>query len=484
MALKWYDTVADMRAMAKQHSHINVSTVYSGPYPLVLDGAEKDATGTIVEGPRQQVELVNARVYKVTVGSDDYDSVMLCRLKQDGTPEWSFYCGDHQVRGKYTSDGKTLADKLRKDGVGATALANRLEQSEWVKQIPDAQHCSFFANFKRTGKICSHTEAMLHNANPTELEAMATELTDWRAGKPIATARVPKSAEEAAVYDVAFIKPAFLGGERGAGKTYIARQLADDFDAEFIEMQMHPAMESWEFFSHDRSMGGKVYTVKGPFARAAEAILKRGKKVVLVMDEFLNMNPVYATVVNSPLTLTSKDTYVLHTGNLIVNEEDGTAVREEVEVPADMLWVVATSNIGARYGVDKMVPSVRARFRVILMNTNPDRTKSIVESTLKKYDMPQEIAEKFKVFLEQCNQAVDQSTLDEEATTRLACDVVRAVAIQTKRDGKHYDSLRQWLEPIRKQLMAEITQVVSFELGELDATQEATYKALVDATFK
>jgi hypothetical protein len=337
---------------------------------------------------------------------------------------------------------------------------------------------------KRTGKFCSHAQHALANIPAPELEEMAPQLKDWKSGVAIAAPTGPMSPEEAAFYDAAFIQHVLLAGERGAGKTYLARAAADRFDAEYIEMQMHPSMESWEFFSTDRAQGGKVYTVKGPFARAAEAILNRVKKVVLVMDEFLNMNPVYATVVNSPLSLTSNDTYVLHTGNLIVDEETGTAVREEVEVPADMFWVVTTSNIGARYGLDKLAPSVRARFQIILMNTNPERTKTIVEQTLSKYSMPREFGDMFKKFLEACNQGVEESNLDEEATTRLACNVVRAVAMKAKRDGKKYTTVKQWLPVIKTQLNAEIAQVVNFELGPLDPSQEATYKALVDANFK
>jgi hypothetical protein len=146
--------------------------------------------------------------------------------------------------------------------------------------------------------------------------------------------------------------------------------------------------------------------------------------------------------------------------------------------------VVATSNIGARYGLDKMAPSVRARFQIILMNTNPDRTKTILEKNLSKYGMPMDLAEMFRKFIETCNQAVLENTLDEEATTRLACNVVRAVAMKAKRDRKTYSTVKQWLAVIKAQLLAEIAQVVNFELGPLDPEQEAHFKALVDSSFK
>jgi hypothetical protein len=149
-----------------------------------------------------------------------------------------------------------------------------------------------------------------------------------------------------------------------------------------------------------------------------------------------------------------------------------------------MFWVVATTNIGARYNIDKMAPSVRARFQIILMNTNPTRTQTILEKSLARNEMPLEFAEMFKKFLEAANQAVAENTLDVEATTRLACNVIRAVHKKAVRDKKKYTTLKQWLPVVKKQLMAEIAQVVNFELGPLDTDQEERFKAIVDASFK
>jgi hypothetical protein len=195
------------------------------------------------------------------------------------------------------------------------------------------------------------------------------------------------------------------------------------------------------------------------------------------------MNPMYTTAINTPLSLTANDTYIIETGK-IIDMGDGIGRIETVEVPADKFWVVATSNIGARYNLDKMAPSVRARFQIILMNTNAERTKSIVESTLAKYEMPLELAEMFKKFIEAANQAVAENLLDEEATTRLACNVIRAVHLKSVRDKKKYATLKLWLPVVKKQLLREIAQVVNFELGPLDADQEERFKTLVDTAFK
>lgn len=493
--LYWFDDVASLKDKAEDQPGINIFPLYSGPFAFVKDAMNSDGT----PGPRTDIELVSARLFKVTAGSDEYATVALCRMENvrlpDGTfeskPKWTVYCGDKQMTGAFPNDGKTLASALRKEGKVSMKVANVLEASEWVGKVPAIANCGFFRLLSRglaqtppKVTLCTHTKAMLANLPAPELEEMATELKGWLAGDDTSVA-VPvgaSSPEEEAFYDAAFIQHVLLAGERGSGKSYLARQAADKYDAVYLEMQMHPSMEAWEFRAHDRAWNGKVYTVLGKLAEAVYWI-NQGKRVVLCMDEFLNMNPLYTTAINTPLSLTERDTYIIETGR-IIDMGEGIGRIETVEVPADMFWVVATSNIGARYGLDKMAPSVRARFQIILMNTNPERTKTILEKNLSKYDMPLEIGEMFRKFIEACNQAVAENTLDEEATTRLACNVIRSCYLKAKRDRKHYTTAKNWLPVLKKQVMLEIAQVVNFELGPLDTDQEARFKALVDASFK
>jgi len=479
MALKWFDNLAEMMSQAADQPGTNVFPLYEGPFPLVHDALNDDKT----EGPRQKVEMVASKIYKVTVGTDEYAVAALCRIAE-GKPSWTIYCGDKQVSGAYRNDGKTLAAQLRKEGKVSNKLANALEASDWVGKIPAMAACGFFRMLARSGKFCTHVQSALANIPKSDLEEMAPQLQSWLDGDDATVAEVTGvlSAEEEAFYDAAFVQHVLLAGERGSGKSYLARAAADKYDAVYLEMQMHPSMEAWEFRAHDRAWNGKVFTVLGKLAEAVHWI-KQGKRVVLCMDEFLNMNPLYTTVINTPLTLTENDSYLIETGR-IIDQGDGIGTVETVEVPSDMFWVVATSNIGARYGLDKIAPSVRARFQIILMNTNAERTKTILEKNLAKYEMPLEFAEMFRKFIETCNQAVLENTLDEEATTRLACNVVRACYKKSVRDKKRYSTVKQWLPVVKKQLMAEIAQVVNFELGPLDPEQEALYKSLVDTCFK
>lgn len=477
----WKNSIAEVLEIGQGPSAMAAAVItetYRGAFPLVeVSPADPQAN------ERGEIELSSARIFRLSVGSDHYAVVVVCRM-QEGAPQWGVYCGDEQVRGTFRTDGKALAAALRKEGKVSGKLCSSLEAGEWVGKVPELAGCGFFRMQARSGRYCSHSRAVVAQLQEETLVEMATELEQWLAGAEVSTAEVSAmmSEEEAAFYDAAFVQHVMLAGERGSGKTYLARMAAQKYDAVLLEMQMHPSMEPWEFRAHDRAWNGKVYTVLGKLAEAVHWI-QQGKRVILVMDEFLNMNPMYTTVINSPLSLTSRDTYVIDTGR-IIDQGDGIGVSETVEVPADMLWVVATTNIGARYNLDKIPPSVRARFQVILMNTNAERTEGILEQTLGKYDMPMELAAMFRAFIERTNQAVLEGTLDEEATTRLACNVIRSAYKKAMRDKKTYRGLAAWLPVIKKQLMAEATQVVNFETGPLDPEQAEVYKVLVEASFR
>jgi len=369
MNLKWVDNVAQLLEKGAEAPGFNLFPIYSGPFAYLKEGHTAGAPPV----------LANARITKVCVGSEEYAVVILCIIdEEEGTPRWSICCGDPQVSGKYANEGKTLAEILRKQGVVGQKVCNTLELSPWVGQIKEQGNCGFHRMQERHAnggpwRLCSHAAAVLHSEEKPVLESMAEELQRWLSGEDNGLDDVISSfPEEEAILDAAFVQNVLLAGERGSGKTYFARKVAELFGAIYIELQAHASVEAYELRAHDRAWNGKVYTVLGKLAEAVYWIQK-GKRVVLCIDEFLNMNPMHTTVINSALTLTANDTYLIETGR-IIDLGDGIGRVETVEVPADMLWVVATTNIGARYNIDKMPPSVRARFQIILMNTNAERT--------------------------------------------------------------------------------------------------------------
>lgn len=472
--LTWNSNIVDVLKIAKVNpvQKAEASLVYEGAFPLVNDPLNG----------REDLALVNAKIFNVDQGGAQFASIVLCRLNEKLQPSWAVYCGDMQAgSNNYPDDGNNLANLLEGGNTPEDVLF-QLRASDWVNTVPDMARCAFFRMHERRGAYCAHTQHAVAEVSKEDLEAMASELEGWITGKVVAMpASTMTSEEEEAFYDAAFIQHVMLAGERGSGKTFLARKAAERFDAVYLEMQMHASMEAWEFRAHDRAWDGKVYTVLGKLAEAVYHI-QQGKRVVLVMDEFLNLNPVYATAINSALSLTANNTYIIETGK-IVDQGDGIGTVETVEVPADMLWVVATTNVGARYGVDQIVPSVRARFQIILMNSDPKRSKFIFDELLKQYSLPSAISLPFSKFLERVNHAVSENLLDEEATTRLGANVLRAISMRAKRDGYKVDSAN-WKDLIKTQLLREATQIVSFEYGPLNEDQLETYKTIVESTFK
>lgn len=472
MEIKWFSNAEELLNRGEPQPAIAVTKLYEGPFPVTY----ADGSG------RSELVLAAAMVFKVMVGDSVYATTVYCVRDKDEIPAWGLYCGDPQVTGEIRGAGKELAALLRSGAGYHTSIVNALEESVWEGAVADVEICGFERTLARSNRYCSHAKATLSQLSIAEMEAMERKLAQWHAGNAMTGRKQYAFEEEQAFYDAAFIQHVFLAGERGSGKTTLARQAADALDAVYLELPIHAGIEPWEFMAHDRPWKGKVYTVLGKFAEAARIILNEGKRVVLCLDEFLNMNPMYTNTLNTPLSLTANNTYRIVTG-CIKADDDDIGVLETVEVPADMLWIVATSNIGVRYGIDKINPSVRARFLIILMNTNPARTEAILQSTLKEYGMPVNLALGFKSFLETINTAVASNSLDEEATLRLACNVIRSVALRVKRDSEVVVDDNGWKALVRMQLMRESAQVVNFDTGTLDSTQLSVYTSAVQSIF-
>lgn len=463
MDLNWYENPLDLLAHSKTAFGVVLSEVYSGPYPYLASAGAAP-------------QLINALIYKVAIGTDTYSVLILCKI-EEGLVKWAINCGDPQTNGDVTGQGKQLAVDLKEQV--SSKVTQQLLASAWEGTV-DFDPCGFLSMLKRTGRYCTHTAHVLGTVKASQLQKMASDLQLWFAGEEEESESL--FPEEAAFYDSAFIQHVLLAGERGSGKTFLARQAAKKFEAEYLEMQMHPSMEAWEFRAHDRAWNGAIYTVLGKLAEAVH-LIQQGKRVILVLDEFLNMNPVYTSVINSPLSLTERDTYIIETGK-IIDQGDGIGTLETVEVPANMLWIVATSNIGARYNLDQIAPSVRSRFQIILMNTDSKRTEAIVEQLLLQYKMPSELAPRFEKFISAGLQMTKQNLLDEEVTTRLVASCLRAISLRAQRNKQTIDSIGSCLPLIRKQLLREATQVVNFERGALDQDQLSAYTRLVEDSFK
>lgn len=138
------------------------------------------------------------------------------------------------------------------------------------------------------------------------------------------------------------------------------------------------------YYAKDAS-GGLVW-LDGALTEAFR--LAQTQKVVLFIDEILRIPARELNVLVGSISPSSKNTYRLRT-NRVTDITDGVGRTEIIEVPTSNLWIVATTNVGAKYNVDEIDHALSDRFRVYEKNLSPFEMKQIIEFWLefKKFNL-------------------------------------------------------------------------------------------------
>lgn len=184
-----------------------------------------------------------------------------------------------------------------------------------------------------------------------------------------------------------FQKHILIKGERGQGKTYMIDKYCTDKGFETIFMAGHEGIEGQDmigYYAKDAS-GGLVW-LDGALTEAFR--LAQTQKVVLFIDEILRIPARELNVLVGSISPSSKHTYRLRT-NRVTDITDGVGRTEIIEVPTSNLWIVATTNVGAKYNVDEIDHALSDRFRVYEKNLSPFEMKQIIEFWLdfKKFNL-------------------------------------------------------------------------------------------------
>ena len=184
-----------------------------------------------------------------------------------------------------------------------------------------------------------------------------------------------------------FQKHILIKGERGQGKTYMIDKYCTDKGFETIFMSGHEGIESQDmvgYYTKDAT-GGLVW-LDGTLTEAFR--LAQTQKVVLFIDEILRIPARELNVLVGSISPSSKHTYRLRT-NRVTDITDGVGRTEIIEVPTSNLWIVATTNVGAKYNVDEIDHALSDRFRVYEKNLSPFEMKQIIEFWLdfKKFNL-------------------------------------------------------------------------------------------------
>jgi MoxR-like ATPase len=359
----------------------------------------------------------------------------------------------------------------RKENAAATTL---IQRAPGANLVPDLQTNCSFAIKAPAGKLCLHATATLAyvqaNFSALGVEEYVTLLEELLlGGNEIAAGEAITTAVQILLDSYQAGRSVLVVGPKGTGKTYGAGELAKHLrttqskPVHYIEVPCAPDTEKWNLFRHTVPVGGEYFQVDGPISEAALRA-SRGELVVLVLDEFLNLNPVYQTMLNSMLSRREGDTYHVYTGGLVHNE-DGTTSYETIVVPIANLFVIATGNLGDKYGVDSINPSVRRRFRVKWLHASVDSTMEIVRITLRKNGMPEELANPIQDFMDRIQKSCGQKLLEEDLCTGVMCEVIRAAKATADGRRKTPKTAKAWVPFLKEQLIEEAYQLVSLEEG-------------------
>jgi len=210
-----------------------------------------------------------------------------------------------------------------------------------------------------------------------------------------------------------------LLGERGASKTYTVTKYLTDKGIETEFMGCHNAVEAIDLLgyyikAHDGSFVWLDGALSGAFRKA-----QSGKKVVLFMDEILRMPAKELNILVAALTPDAEGYFNLRT-NRITNINDGIGEVELLRVPKDMLWVIATTNIGADYDVEEIDVAFQDRFMSVEVELNED----VIRGILQKYTEDKIVIDKLINAYNKVNMAVEAQELANKLNVRHLVKVI------------------------------------------------------------
>ena len=221
---------------------------------------------------------------------------------------------------------------------------------------------------------------------------------------------------ESMVEKYAFRIPLMFEGDRGSGKTYEARQFAEEHGYPCLEIAGNESTEAFEFLGHVVQTEQGMVWKDGKLSQAFRLAAK-GQKAVLILDELLRIPQRHLSVLLSALSKDSQGYYRLQTGRMC-KVEDGIGVEEEIRAPAGNLCVVATTNVGPEFAVEDLDPAVAERFIIARKDTEPSKLNKILAGLCERKGFSRMVGMACVELYEKTNRMVKTGTLNRQATTR------------------------------------------------------------------
>lgn len=316
----------------------------------------------------RKVYLGAAFVARVQDGANQHTVVLALSRTPNGL-RVHLGCGDKFFDCLHGLD-RTEAKKRCTDSVPASAQQLLQEMQSGHSLFPMSAACNFFIGWRAERKLCRHTTCVLADF-AEQYSDLALELERQLDAYEELCEPVGDTGTEFDLNYFAFKAPVLLLGERGSGKTTLARSLAKEKGAQYVEMAGHEEVDAIDMLGTlVPYRQGELVWKDGPVSAAFRAA--RTRRVVLAFDELLRIDQRQLSFL---LTTLSPDdgVYRLRTGR-IFEVLDGVASEETLECACTNLCVVASSNIGSDYAVGELDPALADRFVILEYNA----TKALV----------------------------------------------------------------------------------------------------------
>lgn len=406
-------------------------------------------------------------------------------IGKDFSNNWIVFCSDPFLEGRMDllDIDPSIEQALATCGLSpkeAQSVNKRLNEEGHltnlfsVTGVPDT-FCSYPLRFLESQSVdtpfCNHIKYVLVN-HRKQIEAyfskpsLFAELIPSLAA-PVSSASSGLDSIDLIIEENAGLMPLMLLGETGSRKTYRARSFARRHGLPLVELGGNNDVRPIDLTGHyvQNPAMGTVWK-DGKFSQAMRRAQK--EKTVFLFDEIYTLEPENLSILLTSLSVSDDGCYYHSTGR-IVDIVDGVGSEEVLKVPQSNLIIIATSNLGAQYGVIQRNPALRRRFLEIEVPCTSDTIKFVTEEILLKKGFDVSLSAKFCKLWQDTKASKEQGLLQEQANVGI---FARAI--------EHSKSEAD----IKKRLLLEVLQWAGTDLsGEPDRNHINNAKKLIGACF-
>lgn len=402
---------------------------------------------------RRAIKPSLAYVFKVDETLDDgtvHDTHTVVVSVNPGRSVASFWCGDKLLEGRLT--GAKLDERLNPMRYGGIHILESIKGV--IPPKPEPEHGCEFWSLYRKGEDCRHVAHVkaLVESSPEGLQAIE-ELVRAVNNAPDSgpEALVPYhavvgfhslawlggvAAEEDCAEDcadggvapawytspegmlshLAFHSPVLLEGNKGSGKTTMARGIAEQREAVLVEVQGNESLEAGDLLGHFVPAKKDLVWKDGRLSQAFR-LAGKGNKVVLLLDELLRIPQKQLSVLLAALS-PFRGQYTLATGRM-TEVEDGVGVEETLQCPVENLAVIATTNMGMQYAVDNIDPALADRFVPVRVDTTPAKVEAAIGEACSTRGFSDAVRDKLVTFFSKMEELYANRSIAEEPSLRV-----------------------------------------------------------------